>query len=101
MDIASQITGGALVLLLATVISYLLNSNRQDRQQYRSEVKDFAAQIEKLETKHAAKITTLETRIDNLEREVDTERSARQAAEFQARQAEHQLLLIRSRGTGT
>jgi outer membrane murein-binding lipoprotein Lpp len=101
VEIASGITGSALVLLLATVIGYLLNSNRQDRQQYRSEVKDFATQIEKLETKHAEKIKTMETRIDNLEREVDTERAARQRAEFQAAQAEHQLRLLRPPETGT
>lgn len=95
MDIASVATGGALIVLLATVIGYLLNSNRQDRQQYRNEVKDFATAIDKLETKHAAQIEKLETRIDNLEREVDTERSARQAAEFQAAQAEHRLSLLR------
>jgi len=100
VDIASGVTGGALVILLATVIGHLLNSNRQDRQQYRNEVKDFAAQITTLETKHASKITTLETRIDNLELEVATERQARQEAEFRADKAEHTLRLIRP-DTGT
>jgi outer membrane murein-binding lipoprotein Lpp len=79
---------------LATVIGYLLNSNRQDRAQYRDEVKGFASQIERLEAKHADQIKKLETRIDNLEKEVDTERAARQAAEFDAREARHRLLLL-------
>jgi outer membrane murein-binding lipoprotein Lpp len=94
VEVTSALTGGGLILLLATVIGYLLNSNRQDRQQYRTEVRGFAASIDKLETKHAAQIEKLETRIDNLEREVDTERSARQKAEFDARQAEYQLSLL-------
>lgn len=94
MDVASALTGGGLILLLATVIGYLLNSNRQDRAQYRTEVKGFSSQIEKLETKHAAQMEKLEHRIDNLEKEVDTERQARQAAEYEAREAKHRLSLL-------
>jgi outer membrane murein-binding lipoprotein Lpp len=101
VDVIQGVTGGALVLLLATVIGYLLNSNRQDRQQYRSEVKEFSAQITTLEAKHASKIDKMETRIDNLEREVDTERQARQQAEFRADQAEHHLRLLRPPAVGT
>lgn len=100
MDITALATGGSLVVLLATVILYLLNSNRQDRQQYRNEVQGFESRIEKMENKHASQIEKLETRIDNLEREVDTERAARQEAEFQARQAEHRLELLRGGDTG-
>lgn len=100
MDVTAVITGSGLIVLLATVIGYLLNSNRQDRQQYRNEVQGFETRIEKLETKHANQIEKLETRIDNLEKEVDTERTARQAAEFQARQAEHRLELLRGGDTG-
>lgn len=94
MDVTSALTGGSLILLLASIIGYLLNSNRQDRQQYRNEVRDFASAIDKLETKHAAQIDKLETRIDNLEKEVDTERAARQAAEFHAAQVEHRLAML-------
>jgi outer membrane murein-binding lipoprotein Lpp len=94
VDITSALTGGGLILLLGTVIGYLLNSNRQDRQQYRSEVQGFSTQIEKLETKHAGQIEKLEARIDNLEREVDTERTSRQAAEYEAREAKYQLYLL-------
>jgi outer membrane murein-binding lipoprotein Lpp len=87
-------TGGGLILLLTTVIGYLLNSNRQDRQQYRSEVQGFATAIDKLETKHAARLVQLETKIDNLETEVDTERKARHRAEGDLAAARHRLALV-------
>ena len=96
-----MVTGGGLITLLGLVVLYLLNSNRQDRQQHREVIKDLEAKIERVETKHALQIDRLDTKIDNLEREVDTERVARQAAEFEAQRARHQLSLLQGgKGSG-
>lgn len=113
MDITQALTGGGLILLLATVVGYLLNANHKDRQQHQEIVTGLRDRLDKadethqlrvdnLETKHAKQLAELELRVGNLEREVDTERVARQAAEsdahtarLRATKAEHQLRLLR------
>lgn len=116
MDLTQALTGGGLILLLATVIGYLLNSNHKDRQQHKEIVdglrdrldkldQSHEAKLDKLEARHTKQIKELETRVDNLEREVDTERGARQAAEVEAHaarlradKAEYQLHLVHGGG---
>lgn len=120
MDIAPLLTAGGLVTLLAAVIGYLLSANHKDRTQHADIVESlrkrldsaedrYNSRLDKLQNDHAGKIDAMETRIDNLEREVDTERLARQEAEMAAHQAllranraEYQLRLIQGgEGTGS
>lgn len=102
MDQLTQaVTGGGLIMLLGLVVLYLLNSNRQDRAQHQTVIKALDEKIEKIEDRAAAQIDRLETRITNLEREVDTERDARRAAEFEARTAQHKLSLLRPPDTAS
>jgi hypothetical protein len=97
-QVAQLVTGGGIITFLGLIVFYLLNSNRQDRDQHRKIIAEQDKRIETMEARHDAKIAQLETKIDNLEREVDTERTARQAAEFEARTAKHLLSLLQPPG---
>jgi hypothetical protein len=99
-DVAQFGTAGALIALLAGVIGYLLNSNRQDRTQHQDIVDKLRAHIVSLEERRDLRIEKLEARIEALEAEAEAERSKRHAAEaltaaaeIRARMAEYQLAL--------
>jgi outer membrane murein-binding lipoprotein Lpp len=96
-----MVTGGGLITLLGLVVLYFMNSNRQDRAQHLTVIAAQDLKIEKMEQRYSQRISELETKIDNLEKEVDTERAARQAAEFEARTAQHRLSLLQPPGTAS
>jgi hypothetical protein len=97
-QLAQVVTGGGLITLLGLVVLYFMNSNRQDRAQHLTVIAAQDLKIETMEKRHDAKIAALEKKIENLEKEVDTERSARHAAEFEARTAQHKLSLLQPPG---
>lgn len=109
------LTGG-LALALLSVIGYLLNSNRQDRAQHREVVTDLrqtikendkaaSERLDQTEKRSEAAIARLEKRVDDLEREVQDERSLRLKAEadtaaVQIQLAEAHYRLSRATGGG-
>jgi len=113
VDLATLVPAGGIAGVLAFVILYLLNSNRQDRIEHRNERKErdqaMAAQREEhrremadLRRDHGEQIARLESRVDQVEKELEDERRARVAAEataaterLRATAAEHQLALIK------
>lgn len=97
-QLTQMITGGGLITLLGLVVLYFMNSNRQDRAQHLAVIAQQDTKLTNMETRYEAKITALELKIDNLEKEVDQERQARQAAEFDARKAQHRLSLLEPPG---
>jgi vacuolar-type H+-ATPase subunit I/STV1 len=113
VDLATLVPAGGIAGVLALVILYLLNANRQDRIEHRNERQErdraMAAQREEhraemadLRREYGEQIARLESRVDQVEREMEDERQARIAAEataaterIRAATAEHQLALIR------
>lgn len=94
-DLVQIGSAGGIVLLLATVIGYLLNSNRQDRAQHREERQDLRTQIKDLDERHTMKIAKLEARIAALESELESERRNVLTEQLRAERAEHRLELRR------
>lgn len=90
---------GGLLLLL---VMYLLQANRADRTQHRETVTALRTEYREESKDFEAKIDRLETRIADLEKVVDTERSLRRdaqdtasRAESRAATAESQLFALR------
>lgn len=83
-DLAQLGSAGALVVLLATVIGYLLNSNRQDRQQHQEANKELRGELKDLETRYELRLAKLDERVKYLETELETERKALAASELRA-----------------
>lgn len=102
MDLSTLVPAGGIAGVLAFVILYLLNSNRQDRIENRKEREDYRQEIVALRQQHREDLARLELRVDQVERELEDERRARIAAEaataserLRALAAEHQLALVR------
>jgi vacuolar-type H+-ATPase subunit I/STV1 len=116
VDVATLVPAGGIAGVLALVIFYLLNSNRQDRIEHRKEREEltaaaakqreeYRAELATLRTEHGARLDRLRERLDQVDRALDDERKLRIAAEttaaserLRATAAEHQLMLVRLQG---
>lgn len=101
MDLASLLPAGGLGAvgaggLLATVIIYLLTSNRTDRREYQEAIDRAEKRADAAEERAEARLATLRARVEQLQRELEEARIARHAAEDRAAEAERQR--FRARG---
>lgn len=102
VDWATVLPASGIAGALVFVIFYLLNSNRQDRDQSRAEREEARKAMRELREEHGKELADLRGRVDQLEAELDNERKLRIAAEataaserLRATAAEHQITLMR------
>jgi uncharacterized protein YlxW (UPF0749 family) len=105
VDMAQFGLVGSVAVVLATVIGYLLNANRQDRKQHQEERAELREQLRTFRRDQDEQNAKLNARIDVLEAELETERqrtlaaqSRAAAADLRAERAEYQLTLIQGGG---
>lgn len=60
--------------MLAVVIGYLLNANRQDRKEHRAERQEWDVRFKAQQERHDQELKELRTRLDQLENELRSER---------------------------
>lgn len=89
------------------VIVYLLNSNRQDRIEYRKERDENRVALREIRDECGKELAELRERVDQLEDELENERKLRYAAEanaaserLRAATAEHHMMLLRPNAPG-
>lgn len=61
-------------MLLAVVILYLLNANRQDRKEHRNDRKEWDARFKAQQESHDKQMKALQGRLDKLEEDLRGER---------------------------
>jgi CHASE3 domain sensor protein len=93
-DLATLVSAGGGLGLLAVVIGYLLNSNRADRREYQGAVDRAERRADEAE----ARTTAAEQRAEALQQTVDEARSGRRAAEDRAALAERESARYRPDG---
>lgn len=86
-DLATLVSAGGGLGLLAVVIGYLLNSNRADRREYQEAVD----RAERRADEADARVRAAEGRTEALQQAVDESRAGRRAAEDRAALAEREL----------
>jgi len=102
VDLTALLPAGGIAGVLAIVILYLLNSNRQDRAERRKEREEDRVALAAMRAEHGEQLAVLRSRVDHLEKELDDERQQRYAAEasaaterLRAATMEHELSLLR------
>lgn len=102
MDLTTLMPAAGIAGVLALVILYLLNSNRQDRAERRKEREEDRLAMSALRKEYGEQLAELRGRVDQLEQELENERQLRYAAEataaserLRAATLEHQLTLFR------
>jgi uncharacterized protein YlxW (UPF0749 family) len=80
------IGAAGIAALLAIVVGYLLNSNRQDRKEHRAERQEWDARFKAQQETHSAEIRDLRDRVDKLETSLRSEtlRADRATAQLEA-----------------
>jgi len=70
----SPFASAGIAVLLAVVIGYLLNANRQDRKEHRSDRQEWDTRFKAQQEAHDRQLTELRKRLDRLETELRDER---------------------------
>ena len=74
MTSLSPFASAGIAVLLAVVIGYLLNANRQDRKEHRSDRQEWDTRFKAQQEAHDRQLTELRKRLDRLETELRDER---------------------------
>ena len=81
MTSLSPFASAGVAVLLAAVIGYLLNANRQDRKEHRSDRQEWDARFKAQQERHDQQMTVLQGRLDKLEEDLRGERLRADRAE--------------------
>lgn len=81
MSSLSPFAATGIAVLLAVVIGYLLNANRADRKEHRTERQEWDARFKAQQEGHDTQIGELRVRLDKLEMELRSERIRADLAE--------------------
>ena len=84
MDVLPPLGAAGIAALLAIVIGYLLNANRQDRKEHRAERQEWDARFKAQQDQHAADVKDLRERMDRLEKDLRNETLRADRAEARA-----------------
>lgn len=74
MEILPPLGAAGIAALLAIVIGYLLNANRLDRKEHRTERQEWDARFKAQQESHAAEMKDIRERVDKLETDLRSER---------------------------
>jgi predicted nucleic acid-binding Zn-ribbon protein len=100
VDALPPLGAAGIAALLAIVIGYLLNANRQDRKEHRTERQEWDARFKAQQESHARDMKDLRGRLDTLEEEARQRERELRDETLRADRAEARLIAL-SGGTGT
>lgn len=99
MDALPPLGAAGIAALLAIVIGYLLNANRQDRKEHRTERQEWDARFKGQQESHALDMKDLRGRLDTLENELRQRERELRDETLRADRAEARLTALTG-GTG-